>query len=264
MARSAPSSFLNPPIGPRRTLVGHTVDVERLLDVKRAWGGSLNDVALAVVAGALRQLALLRRVAPAPVKVMVPVSRRGEDEMADMGNRIAFVFITLPVHLRDPLARLRAICDETAAFKESERASGGEALMSGLGLLPRPLQAPVARYAASPRMYNLVVSNVPGPRMPVYLLGAECVEVLPAIPLSEGHALSVGVFTLARPRVLRRVRGPGGAAAGRRAPGRPQRGDARAQRDRGAAEPAPAEAEGRGGRDDDREADRRPRAERRC
>ena len=196
VARPAPSSFLNPPIGPRRTLVGHTVDVERLLDVKRAWGGSLNDVALAVVAGALRQLALLRRVAPAPVKVMVPVSRRGEDEMADMGNRIAFVFITLPVHLRDPLARLRAICDETAAFKESERASGGEALMSGLGLLPRPLQAPVARYAASPRMYNLVVSNVPGPRMPVYLLGAECVEVLPAIPLSEGHALSVGVFTL--------------------------------------------------------------------
>jgi WS/DGAT/MGAT family acyltransferase len=196
VARAAPSSFLNPPIGPRRTLVGHTVAVERLLDVKRATGGSLNDVALAVVTGALRQLALLRRVAPAPVKVMVPVSRRGEDEMADMGNRIAFVFITLPVHLRDPLARLVAIREETAAFKESERASGGEALMTGLGLLPRPLQAPVARYAASPRMYNLVVSNVPGPRMPVYLLGAECVEVLPAIPLSEGHALSVGVFTL--------------------------------------------------------------------
>ena len=63
-------------------------------------------------------------------------------------------------------------------------------------MLPAPLQAPVARYAASPRMYNLVVSNVPGPRVPVYLLGAECVEVLPAIPLSEGHALSIGVFTL--------------------------------------------------------------------
>ncbi len=196
VARSAPSSFLNPAIGPRRTLVGHTVEVQRLLDVKRAWGGSLNDVALTVVAGALRQLALLRRVAPAPMKVMVPVSRRGEDEMADMGNRIAFVFIDLPVHLRDPLARLAAIREATASFKESERASGGEALMNGLGLLPVPLQAPVARYAASARMYNLVVSNVPGPRMPVYLLGAECVEVLPAIPLSEGHALSIGVFTL--------------------------------------------------------------------
>ena len=196
VARSAPSSFLNPPIGPRRTLVGHTVPVRRLLDVKEAWGGSLNDVALTVVAGALRQLALLRRVAPAPIKVMVPVSRRGEDEAAAMGNRIAFVFITLPVHLRDPLARLVAIRDETAAFKDSERASGGEALLRGLGVLPPALQAPVARYAASARMYNLVVSNVPGPRIPVYLLGAECVEVLPAIPLSEGHALSIGVFTL--------------------------------------------------------------------
>jgi diacylglycerol O-acyltransferase / wax synthase len=196
VARSAPSSFLNPPIGPRRTLLGHTVPVRRLLDVKEAWGGSLNDVALTVVAGALRQLALLRRVAPAPIKVMVPVSRRGEDEAAAMGNRIAFVFITLPMHLRDPLARLVAIREETAAFKDSERASGGEALLRGLGILPPALQAPVARYAASARMYNLVVSNVPGPRVPVYLLGAECVEVLPAIPLSEGHALSIGVFTL--------------------------------------------------------------------
>ena len=196
VARSAPSSFLNPPIGPRRTLVGHTVPVRRLLDVREAWGGSLNDVGLTVVAGALRQLALLRRVAPAPIKVMVPVSRRGEAEAAAMGNRIAFVFITLPVHLRDPLARLAAIRDETAAFKDSGRASGGETLLRGLGMLPQPLQAPLARYAASPRMYNIVVSNVPGPRMPVYLLGAECVEVLPAIPLSEGHALSIGVFTL--------------------------------------------------------------------
>jgi diacylglycerol O-acyltransferase / wax synthase len=196
VARAAPSSFLNPAIGPRRTLVGHTVDVQRLLDVKRARGGSLNDVALAIVAGALRQLALLRRVVPAPIKVMVPVSRRSEDELAEMGNRIAFVFITLPVHLRDPLARLQAVREATAAFKTSGRASGGEALMNSLGLLPPALQAPVARYAASARMYNLVVSNVPGPRVPVYLLGAECVEVLPAIPLSERHALSIGVFTL--------------------------------------------------------------------
>ena len=113
-----------------------------------------------------------------------------------MGNRIAFVFITLPVNVRDPLARLEAIRAETATFKGTGRAGGGEALLQGLGLLPLPLQAPLARLAASPRMYNLVISNVPGPRMPVYLLGAECIEVLPAIPLSDGHALSVGVFSL--------------------------------------------------------------------
>jgi diacylglycerol O-acyltransferase len=196
VSRAAPSSFLNPPIGPRRTLLGHTVAIERLLAVKRAQGCSLNDVALAVVAGALRQLALLRRLAPAPLKVMVPVSRRGEDEAAAMGNRVAFVFVTLPVHVRHPVARLAAVREETEAFKAAGRADGGEALLQGLALLPPLLQAPVARYAASSRMYNLVVSNVPGPRVPVYLLGAECVEVLPAIPLSEGHALSVGVFSL--------------------------------------------------------------------
>src|SRR5215218_3102539 len=196
VARPAPSSFLNPEIGPRRRLVGHSVPVAELLEVRRARGASLNDVALAVVAGALRELALLRHTAPAPLKVMVPVSRRAAGEEAALGNRIAFVFVTLPVDVRDPLARLGAIRAQTAAFKGTGRAEGGEALLAGLGLLPLPLQAPVARFAASPRMYNLVVSNVPGPRAPVYLLGAECVEVLPAIPLSEGHALSVGVFSL--------------------------------------------------------------------
>ena len=196
VARPAPSSFLNDPIGPRRTLVGHSLPVAELLALKQARGVSLNDVALAVVAGALRRLSLLRHVAPAPLKVMVPVSRRAPGEEAAMGNRIAFVFITLPVHARDPLVRLEAIRAETAAFKGTGRAGGGEALLQGLGLLPLPLQAPLARLAASPRMYNLVISNVPGPRMPVYLLGAECVEVLPAIPLSDGHALSVGVFSL--------------------------------------------------------------------
>jgi WS/DGAT/MGAT family acyltransferase len=196
VARPAPSSFLNEPIGPRRTLVGHSLPVGDLLEVKHARGVSLNDVALAVVAGALRELALLRHVVPAPLKVMVPVSRREAGEEAAMGNRIAFVFIPLPVNVSDPLARLEAIRAETAAFKGSDRAGGGEALLQGLGLLPLPLQAPLARFAASPRMYNLVISNVPGPRMPVYLLGAECIEVLPAIPLSGGHALSVGVFSL--------------------------------------------------------------------
>jgi diacylglycerol O-acyltransferase / wax synthase len=196
VARPAPSSFLNDPIGPRRTLVGRSLPVAELLEVKHAHGGSLNDVALAIVAGAMRRLALVRGVAPEPLKVMVPVSRRGPGEEGALGNRIAFVFITLPVDVRDPAARLGAIRAQTAAFKGTGRAGGGEALLAGLGLLPLPLQAPVARFAASPRMYNLVVSNVPGPRAPVYLLGAECVEVLPAIPLSEGHALSVGVFSL--------------------------------------------------------------------
>jgi len=196
VARPAPASYLNVPIGPGRTLVGHTTDLRALIEVKRALGVSLNDVALGVVAGALRQLALMRGVAPAPLKAMVPVSRRSAVEDEAPGNRIALVGVALPVHLRDPLARLDAIREATRAFKSDDRAAGGETLLGGLALLPRALQAPVARFASSPRMYNVVISNVPGPRVPVYLLGAECVEVLPVIPLSEGHALSVGVFSL--------------------------------------------------------------------
>jgi diacylglycerol O-acyltransferase len=196
VTRPAPASHLNVLIGPERTLVGHSVDIETMLRIKRARRASLNDVALAVVAGGLRELALRRQVAPAPLKVMVPVSRRTTEQAGALGNRIAFVGISLPVHLRTPLARLEAIRAATQAFKQGDRAAGGEAIMDGLGLLPGPLQTPFVRYASSARMYNLVVSNVPGPRFPVYLLGAECVEVLPVIPLSEGHALSVGVFSM--------------------------------------------------------------------
>ena len=107
-------------------------------------------------------------------------------------------------------------------------------------MLPAALQAPVARYAASPRMYNLVVSNVPGPRMPVYLLGAECVEVLPAIPLSEGHALSIGVFTLRDRVCFGAYADPEALPQASRAARRPQRRDARAQRDQPRSRPSPS------------------------
>ncbi len=193
---AAPPSFLNAPIGPERALVGHTTPLRPLLDARRRHGVSLNDVALAVVAGAVHDLAIEHGRVPMPLKVMVPVSRRAGEEAGVPGNRIAFVFITLPVHLRKPEARLAAVHSETTAFKASGRAGGGEAMLGAIGLLPGPLQTRAARFASSARMYNLVVSNVPGPRFPIYLLGAECVEALPVIPLSEGHALSVGVFSL--------------------------------------------------------------------
>lgn len=194
--RPAPASYVNVPIGPRRTLVHHSGDLAPLLAVKRAAGVTLNDVALGVVAGALRELSLSAGRMPAPLKVMVPVSRRAEDEATSLGNRISFVFIELPVHLGRPADRLAAIAVTTGRFKREGRAAGGEALLGALGALPEPLKDGAARFAASPRMYNLTVSNVPGPRMPVYLLGARLVEAVPVIPITDGHALSVGIFTL--------------------------------------------------------------------
>ena len=133
---------------------------------------------------------------PAPLKAMVPVSKRTADEASAPGNRIAFVSVTLPLHVRAPLRRLDEVAAQTRAFKAGGRADGNQALLGALALLPGPLQDAAARMASSARAYNLVVSNVPGPRVPVHLLGARCIEALPVIPLSEGHALSIGMLSL--------------------------------------------------------------------
>lgn len=194
--RPAPSSYVNVAIGPRRTLVHHTAPLGPLLAARRAVAGAtLNDVALTVVAGALRELSMRADRVPEALKVMVPVSTRTAEQTADLGNRISFVFVELPIHLHLPLDRLTFIRQATARFKASDRAAGGEALLGALGILPEPLRDAAARLAASPRMYNLTISNVPGPRFPVYLRGCELREAAPVIPLPDHHALSIGIFT---------------------------------------------------------------------
>jgi len=150
MLRAAPSSYVNAPIGPRRTLVHHTADINRLLEVKTRQGVTLNDVALTVVAGALRQLAMKAGRIPQPLKVMVPVSVRDADKAAELGNAISFVFIGLPVSRSRPLDRLRAIHRETTSFKRGGRAAGGKAILDSLGLMPGPVRDRAAKLAASP------------------------------------------------------------------------------------------------------------------
>lgn len=214
--RPAPSAYVNRPITARRTLVHHTTDLAPLLAVKDRRGATLNDIALTVVSGALRELSMRVGRVPTALKVMVPVSTRAPEQAGDLGNRIAFVFIELPVHLHRPAERLEAIRRETTRFKSQGRASGGQALLGALGLMPVPVKDAAARLAASPRTSNLTISNVPGPRMPVYLLGCELLEAAPVIPITDGHALSVGIFTLqdritfgvyADPTALPEVRG---------------------------------------------------------
>jgi WS/DGAT/MGAT family acyltransferase len=195
LLRPAPSSYVNVPISARRTLVHHTAKLEPLLDARTRLGVTLNDVALAVVAGALRDLAIRAGRVPAELKVMVPVSTRRPDEAAAPGNRISFAFIDLPVHLRHAGERVEAIHEQTTRFKRTGKASGAEAVLGALGALPEPLRARAARMAASARMYNLTISNVPGPRFTVELLGCELMEAVPVIPIPDEHALAVGVFT---------------------------------------------------------------------
>jgi diacylglycerol O-acyltransferase / wax synthase len=198
---AAPESAVNVPIGPQRTLVRGRVemdDLERARAALRASGGprvTVNDVYLAAVAGALRALALRRGEQPLPLKAMVPVSVRADSERASLGNRISFVFLELPVQKATAAGRLEQVHSASRAYKESGRVAGGETVLSALGFLPDPLKDIAARMAASARAYNLTISNIPGPSVPVYLLGAELDEAHPVVPLSEDHALSVGVFT---------------------------------------------------------------------
>ncbi len=188
----APRSGLNGPIGSRRTLVGYHAPRE-LLRAARGGGGTLNDVGLTAVAGALRALALRGGETPRePLKAMVPVSLRriGED---DAGNRIALVHMPLPVHLAAPQERLAWVREQTERLKHTDRPAATKTFVQSLGLVPPPLRTPIARALSTPRQFNLTVSQSPAPRGALYLLGCELEEVYSVVPIAQGHALAIGM-----------------------------------------------------------------------
>ncbi len=195
--RPAPASLVNVQIGPTRTLVHHTTQIAPLLGVKHRFGATLNEVALTIVAGALRRMILAAGGPPASLRVMVPVSGRRSPEPGATGNRVSCAFIDLPVERTHPVDRLLAIRAASGDFKRAETARAHETVIDALSLLPGVLKGPAARLASSPKLFNLTVSNIPGPRVPVYMLGAELREAVPVVPLPDGHALSVGIFSYA-------------------------------------------------------------------
>ncbi len=156
----------------------------------------MNDVYLAAMAGALRTLALRRGEVPQPLKVMVPVNLRSDEEHdGSGGNRI----VVLLHRAADPGVDARGKAAEGPAAprrpsRSSHRSDGSNMVLTALGMLPAPLKSVAARMAASPRTYNVTISNIPGPTVPLYMLGARLEEAYPVVPLSEDHALSVGVF----------------------------------------------------------------------
>jgi diacylglycerol O-acyltransferase / wax synthase len=193
--RPAPASYLNAPIGAERTLVVHGVPMRRLLRLKEHTETTLNDVLLAVAAGAMRRLAFEVGEEPHDLRVLVPVNVRGSDDPREGGNRITFAFIELPISDIDAARRLRTIRERTLELKSSGRVAGSDMVMRSLAALPTPLKTPAARLAASPRLYNFTVSNVPGPRMPLYAAGARVRSIYPVIPVPDRHALAIGVLT---------------------------------------------------------------------
>jgi diacylglycerol O-acyltransferase / wax synthase len=194
----APASHLDAPLSARRTLVGYRASRGLLRDARAAGGGTLNDIGLTIVAGALRTLAIDRGETPgAPLKAMVPVSMRAANEDGP-GNRISMVYIRLPVDLDSPAERLAAVRAEMARLKSSGRAEGTEALYAVGGLLPAPLRSPVVKALSSPRIFNLTISQSPGPRGDVHVFGCELREVYSVVPISERHSLAIGMVRYRR------------------------------------------------------------------
>ena len=192
----APETPLNVPIGPHRRFVGITSQLEDFKTVKNAFGGTVNDVILAVVAGALRTFLISRgrRTAGVELRALVPVSVRTDADDA-AGNRIVVMRGPLPVYIADPLNRLRFVSQAMDGLKESKQALGAEVISGVQNFAPPTILAQASRLNFSTRLFNLIVTNVPGPQFPLYVLGREMLEAYPVAFLPENHTLAIAIMS---------------------------------------------------------------------
>jgi WS/DGAT/MGAT family acyltransferase len=193
----APASSLNGPVGPARRLSWVRADLESVKASGHARGGTANDVLLAAVAHGLRTLLLARGERPLPgaaIKAAVPVSLRDGHGDGALGNQVGAVLVRLPVGIADPVARLDAVIGAESRAKGSGEAELSKVLLSAADLLPEALVGSIARLSDRQPLTNVVVTNVPGPQIPLYFRGAKMLEAYPVVPL--GGNLTVGVAAL--------------------------------------------------------------------
>ncbi|HLL92135.1 MAG TPA: wax ester/triacylglycerol synthase family O-acyltransferase, partial [Solirubrobacteraceae bacterium] len=195
LLRAAPTSVLNGQLSPLRRLAWAQRPLQDLLTIKRAYGTTVNDVILAAVAGGIRSFLLRRGEEPVALKVMVPVSVRSPDDV--LGNHISFVFAELPCDEPDPVGRLYEVHASMSRAKREGEPEGSDLVLKAASRTPVTVQQALSRLMSSPRAFNLVVSNIPGPTTPMYMLGCKLESVYPMVPLSENHAVSVGMLTVA-------------------------------------------------------------------
>ena len=196
---SAPPTPLNEPIGPHRRFDWLAMDLADLKEVKDQLGGSLNDVVLATVAGALRRFLEHRRtsVGDLEFRAFVPVSVRSRQERGTLGNRVAAWMAVLPVAEADPRRRLAKVTEVTTRLKESKQALGAEILSAVSEWSSSTLLSLALQLAGRVPPFNLVVTNVPGPQLPLYLLGARLLECYPMVPLYVNQGLGIALFSYA-------------------------------------------------------------------
>ncbi len=196
-ARPAPMSPFNGPSSRSRHQARTTHPLDELRAVKDRFDTSLNDVVLAVAAGALRRYTERRGHAAERLKALVPVNVR--DPTADpdeLGNQLSSMWIELPCEEPDPLRRLKAIHASTKMRKDSRRAEGASVIMAAVSYGPRFVKWIFSSLFASHRTANVVVSNLIGPPIPLYMNGCELEEIYPVVPLTNRHGVSIGLMTV--------------------------------------------------------------------
>ena len=193
----APECPLNTEIGTHRRVVWVDADLAELKEIKNALGGTVNDVFLAIVSGALARWLRARGVRTEGLELRgaVPVSVRAEDEQGQAGNKITIMIGRLPTYLNDPVERLHKVSEGMQGLKESKQAVGAEAIARVEDFAPPNILARSSRLHFSNRLYNLLVTNVPGPQFPLYLLGCELEEMIPIAFLAPNQALAVAIFS---------------------------------------------------------------------
>ena len=192
-----PTTPFNVPIGPHRRVLWQRFPLADLKAIKNALGGTVNDVFLAAVSGALARTLQRRGVRTAGLELrgIVTVSIRADEQQGALGNRIAAMLGPLPVYAEDPVTRLRIVTEAMKGLKESKQAVGAETLTRLQGFAPPTILAQASRLNFSTRAYNLLVTNVPGPQFPLYLLGREMEEFVPVPFLAPDHGLAIAIMS---------------------------------------------------------------------
>ncbi|MGH2764206.1 MAG: WS/DGAT/MGAT family O-acyltransferase [Thermoleophilaceae bacterium] len=194
---AAPTTPYNKDIGPHRRFTWVRADLKDLKGIKDELGGTVNDVVLSVVAGALGRH--LRRRGQSTdgheLKAMVPVSVREDLERGALGNRVAAMMAPLPVWCQEPVARLDIVSEDLKVLKSGGQAVGAQVLTDLSGFAPPTIMGQASRLMARQRFFNLVVTNVPGPQFPLYLLGRRMLDPFPMVPLAKNQALGVALLS---------------------------------------------------------------------
>ncbi len=194
---SAPHTSLNDPIGAHRRLAAMSASLADLKQIKEALGGTVNDVVLAIAAGGFRDL-LEGRGEGLPEKglrAMVPMNLRAAGEHLELGNRITSLFVHLPMVEPDPLARYQRQVEEAEGLKAGRQAVGSKTLIDFTALAPPAIHSFLARSLFATRLFNVTITNVPGPPATLYAFGSRMREVWPLVPIAASHAVGIAVLS---------------------------------------------------------------------